>query len=311
MTASAAPARFLPARAATRATTTAMEHVTKLTNPPASAHTSSMQRVLTAVVGIPVMLGGVFLLTGAWFFLFAAFFITWAALEYVAIARQRAPHAPLQVLLVLVPAVALAMTLSLDPGGEQQMLVALGALLSVGVGSVVLLSRTPLAETVESLGILGFGLPYFAVPIASIYRLHRADPWLVILLMGIVWLGDTAAFYVGRSFGRHKMAPTISPKKSWEGAAAGFCTGVLAAAGWSVWRLGRLEVGLLALAAVTAAAAQVGDLVESMLKRGAGVKDSGNVLPGHGGVLDRCDALLFAAPVLQLGTWLLLPGIAR
>jgi phosphatidate cytidylyltransferase len=288
-----------------------MEQVTKLTHPPASAPTSSMQRVLTAAVGTPVMLAGVFLLTGAWFFLFAAFFITWAALEYIAIARPRAPHAPLPVLLVLVPAVALAMTLSLDPDREQQMLVGIGTLLSVGVGSIVLLSRTPLTETMESLGILGFGLPYFAVPLASIYRLQHADPWLVFLLLAIVWLGDTAAFYVGRRFGHHKMAPTISPRKSWEGAAAGFLTGVLAAAGWSVWRLGHLEVGLLLLAAATAAAAQVGDLVESMLKRGAGVKDSGNVLPGHGGVLDRCDALLFAAPVLQLGTWLLLPGIAR
>jgi phosphatidate cytidylyltransferase len=177
----------------------------------------------------------------------------------------------------------------------------------VGIGGLVLLARTPLDETLESLGILAFGLPYFAVPIASIYRLQHRDPWLVFLLLAIVWLGDTAAFYVGSRFGRHKMAPTISPKKSWEGAAAGFLTGLAAGAVWSVWRRGRLEPELLLLAACTAAAAQVGDLVESMLKRGGGVKDSGHVLPGHGGLLDRCDALLFAAPVLQLGVCLLLP----
>jgi phosphatidate cytidylyltransferase len=285
----------------------AMENVTQ----PAAAPGSSMQRVLTAAVGTPIMVAGVFLLTGPWFFLFAALFIIWAALEYVDIARARAPHAPLAVLLVLVPLAALVMTLSLDPEREQQALLAFGSLLSVGFGSMVLLSRTPLDEAMQSLGILGFGLPYFAVPLASLYRLQHADPWLLLLLLAIVWLGDTAAFYVGRRYGHHKMAPTISPHKSWEGAAAGFVTGVMAAAAWGVLRLGRLEPALLLLAAATAAAAQVGDLVESMLKRGVGIKDSGHVLPGHGGILDRCDALLFAAPVLQLGIWLLLPGITR
>jgi len=282
-----------------------MEHVTHpMQSAPAS---SSTQRLLTAAVGTPVIVAGILLLTGPWFFLFTALFFTWAALEYVGIVRPRAPHAPLAVLVVLVPLAALVMTLSLDPDREQQMLLALGALTSVGIGSLVLLARTPLDETMESLGILAFGLPYFAVPIASIYRLQHRDPWLVFLLLAIVWLGDTAAFYVGSRFGRHKMAPTISPRKSWEGAAAGFCTGLAAGAAWSIWRRGGLEPELLVLAAFTAAAAQVGDLVESMLKRGVGVKDSGHVLPGHGGLLDRCDALLFAAPVLQLGVCLLLP----
>jgi phosphatidate cytidylyltransferase len=281
-----------------------MEHVT---HPPASAPASSTTRLLTAAAGIPVMLAGIFLLTGAWFFLFAAFFLTWASVEYVGIARPRAPHAPLSVLAALVPLAALAMTLSLDPDRETQLLLALGALTSVGIGSLVLLARTPLDETMESLGILAFGLPYFAVPLASIYLLHRRDPWLVFLLLFIVWVGDSAAFYVGRRFGRHKMAPTISPKKSWEGAAAGFLGGLAAAAAWGLWHRGRLEPELLVVAAFTAAAGQVGDLVESMLKRGVGVKDSGHLLPGHGGVLDRCDALLFAAPVLQLGVFLLLP----
>jgi phosphatidate cytidylyltransferase len=276
-----------------------------------AAPTSSLQRVLTAAVGTPIMLAGVFLLSGAWFFLFAAFFFTWAAFEYVGMMRSRAAHAPLVALPVLVPVTALAMTLSLTAVSEQRLLIGLGAVVGVGLGGLVLLSRTPLDETLESLGVLAFGLPYFAVPLACIYRLHQNDPWLVLLLLAVVWLGDTAAYYVGRRFGHHKLAPTISPQKSWEGAVAGFVAGLLGAALWGIWRLGRLDPALLLVAGATAAAAQIGDLVESMLKRGSGVKDSGHVLPGHGGLLDRCDALLFAAPVLQLGAWLLLPGLVR
>ena len=99
------------------------------------------------------------------------------------------------------------------------------------------------------------------------------------------------------------MAPVVSPKKSWEGAAASFVVAVVAAAVWDFYRRGALEPGLLAAAAVTAVAAQIGDLVESMIKRSSGVKDSGNVLPGHGGMLDRIDAMLFAAPVLLFSLW--------
>ena len=100
------------------------------------------------------------------------------------------------------------------------------------------------------------------------------------------------------------MAPVVSPNKSWEGAVAGLVVAVLATAAWSWWRLDRLSWPLIALGAVTAVAAQMGDLVESLIKRGAGVKDSGNLFPGHGGVLDRMDALMFAAPVWLLGLWL-------
>ncbi|HEV3077562.1 MAG TPA: phosphatidate cytidylyltransferase, partial [Thermoanaerobaculia bacterium] len=175
-----------------------MEHVS---HPPRTAPASSTQRLLTAAIGTPIIAAGILLLSGPWFFLFAAIIFTWAAFEYVGIVRPRAPHAPLAVLVVLVPLAALVMTLSLDPQREQLLLLALGALTSVGIGSMVLLARTPLDETLEGLGILAFGLPYFAVPLASIYRLQHRDRGLVFLLLAIVWLGDTAAFYVGSRFG--------------------------------------------------------------------------------------------------------------
>lgn len=268
-----------------------------------------MQRLLTAAVLTPLVLLALFKLPGPWWFALVAILVDVAVYEYIRIVRGRAPHAPLLLLLVLVPLAALAISASLFEGGAlldpRLHLFTGGLLLSVGLASLVLLSRVPLAETLESLGILGFGVLYFALPIASIHYLQQSDPWLVFLLMAIVFLGDTAAYYVGSAIGRHKMAPVISPKKSWEGAAAGFVTSVAAAAVWSWWKLGRVDPELLAVAAVTALAAQVGDLVESMIKRGAGVKDSGHILPGHGGVLDRLDAMLFAAPVLLLGLWVL------
>ena len=120
------------------------------------------------------------------------------------------------------------------------------------------------------------------------------------------WIGDTGAYYVGKNFGRHKLAPAVSPGKTWEGAAASAVTGVvfgliylpLAIKGTSL-----PIAGALALAANVAG--QVGDLAESAIKRGAGVKDSGSLLPGHGGMLDRVDSSMFALPVLYtLSTFL-------
>lgn len=267
-----------------------------------------MQRLLTALVAIPVALAALFLLPPVWFLAFVALFLEIAVWEYLAIVRPRAPQAPLRTLLVLVPVAAVGLSASMiEHGGAfvaEEHLMAAAALLSVGIGSLVLLARTPLEQAIPALGILCFGVPYFAAPIAALHHLQRADPWLVVLLLAVVWSGDTGAYYVGRRLGRHKMAPVVSPNKSWEGAAAGLAVSLIAAAVWSVWRLDRLDLALLGVAALTAAAAQVGDLMESLIKRGAGVKDSGHLLPGHGGMLDRMDAVLFAAPVMLLGFWL-------
>ena len=273
-----------------------------------------MTRLLTAAIAVPLAVLAIFWLPGVWFFAMVAFLITWCAVEFVRLVRPSFPGAPLQLLVVLVPLVAGALAFALQArsadGDGGRIALALLTLLGAGIGTVVLFARTPLAAVLPTLGVLAFGIPYFAAPIASLYWLQRLDPWLAFLLCAIVWLGDSAALYAGSAFGRHKMAPVVSPKKSWEGAAAGLATGVIATVVWSYVQLQHVHLPLLLVGTTTALAAQIGDLVESLFKRSFGVKDSGGVLPGHGGVLDRMDAMLFAAPVLLGGLWLIGFGAA-
>jgi phosphatidate cytidylyltransferase len=129
--------------------------------------------------------------------------------------------------------------------------------------------------------------------------LHGISPhWLMYALL-VSWVGDIGAYYVGRSFGRHRLAERVSPKKSWEGAAASVVTAILIAGAYLVHfvpYVGIAEAALLTAAAN--AAGQLGDLCESAMKRGAGMKDSGAILPGHGGFLDRVDSTLFVMPVV-------------
>ncbi|NJL28460.1 MAG: phosphatidate cytidylyltransferase [Thermoanaerobaculia bacterium] len=268
------------------------------------------KRLLTGLIGAPVALALVFFLPPLAFFGLILAVFTLAAFEYVRLARHWAPSAPLASLLAWVPLAACALFWPLDRGLETESLgmwlVVAGAVVAVGPACTVLFARSVREpEAFIGIGVLAFGIPYFALPTVCVARLQGLDPWLLFLLLAIVWLGDTAAFYVGSRIGRHKMAPKVSPNKSWEGAVAGFAAGLGATAVWSWWRLGEIPAGLLAVAALTAIAAQIGDLVESVIKRGAGVKDSSDLLPGHGGIFDRMDAMLLAAPVFLLGLWVL------
>lgn len=122
--------------------------------------------------------------------------------------------------------------------------------------------------------------------------------WLMFSLI-LNWIGDTGAYYVGRRFGKHKLAPVVSPGKSWEGAAASAVTGVVFGSIFLPFMITGISWWVAGIVSLVAnAAGQIGDLAESALKRGAGVKDSGTMLPGHGGILDRLDSSLFAMPVV-------------
>ncbi len=179
-------------------------------------------------------------------------------------------------------------------------------------GACVLVSVLHLVRgrhSVTGLAASVFGIVYvgwFAAHMVLLHGISRTGPALVTILLVTIALTDAAAYLAGSTIGKHKMAPKISPNKTWEGAIGGF---LAALAGMAVlYLLGRAFPALSApdwsfarflfTGAVLSVVAQTGDLAESLMKRSAGVKDSGHVFPGHGGVLDRCDGYLFAAPVL-------------
>ncbi len=266
-----------------------------------------MTRLLTAAVLIPLALAAIYLLPSLGFLALLIVLFEICALEYLTIVRHRAPNTPRFAVLLFVPLAALGLVSVLQGwiSPSPFPLLAVGVLLAIVVPTVVLFARVPLDESLATLGALGFAIPYFALTIAALHHLQAADPDLVILVCAVVWLGDTGAYYIGSRWGRHKLAPTISPKKSWEGAAAGLVASLVAALAWSFWKFEALDFRVLTIAAAAAVAGQIGDLAESMIKRGAGVKDSGTILPGHGGMLDRMDSLLFAAPTTLVVAWLL------
>lgn len=152
----------------------------------------------------------------------------------------------------------------------------------------------------------GIGLLVLVSATTAIFSLWQLSPWWLLYVFSLVWVADSGAYFAGRAFGKHKLAPAVSPAKTLEGLAGGVgLTAVLALVvscatlhlqGWHL-------VGFLVLSMITVLVSVLGDLVESMFKRQSGVKDSGTMLPGHGGVLDRIDSLLAATPIFALGYW--------
>ena len=144
------------------------------------------------------------------------------------------------------------------------------------------------------------GMVYIALPLALIVLIRHGDAgrfWIIALLI-IIFAGDTAAYYTGTYFGKRKLCPWVSPKKTIEGALGGLAANFVVGFILKLFFLPQVGwMAMLAMCILLGAVGQVGDLFESVLKRTANIKDSGNILPGHGGILDRIDALLFAAPV--------------
>jgi phosphatidate cytidylyltransferase len=169
-----------------------------------------------------------------------------------------------------------------------------------GLTILTIFTRRPLVEVLPSAGISSSALLLIAFPLSYAVRLHGIPtygPRLLLFALVIIWVGDTAAYFLGRAIGKHQLAPHISPKKTWEGAIGSMLGSLLVAYVFRFWIPIRLP-HLFAMAAAGNLAGQLGDLLESACKRSAGVKDSGGLLPGHGGVLDRIDALILCIPVI-------------
>ena len=275
------------------------------------------RRWAVAAVGVPLVV--VVLYVGSWLLgLFVAVFAAMGADECYRLVR---PKDVLPVAWVGVPLAALFPVLAVllpTPGafGAASLVLLAAATLLVLVWVTFLrgAAAEPLAAAAATLfGALYTGLALAVIPLlhASPYRLgwggDTPTAWAglaaVALPLTATWIGDASAFFAGSAWGKHRLAPAISPKKSWEGAVAGVLGAAVGAMIW--WAVVRTWIpgapfSMLSAGgagAILGVGAILGDLAESVLKRDAGVKDSGTLLPGHGGVLDRIDALVFTLPL--------------
>ena len=261
-----------------------------------------ISRVLVGIIGLPIVLGLVWL--GGWWLAALVLLASLVAVhEFVTVARPLRP---------LAPALYLGVTLSLVLAQTSGTVWMLGGMLATFVfafaASALAKTRAPstvaIAATVLGAGWIGFGLGHLLL----LRDVHQHGRLLTFTVLLTVWAADTFAYFGGRLLGRHKLAPALSPGKTWEGFVIGSLAGVFVSfvalydtrhTYLCVWQA-------VVLGIVVVLASVAGDLFESMLKRDMQVKDTGRLLGGHGGILDRVDALLFAGPaayylVLGLG----------
>jgi phosphatidate cytidylyltransferase len=281
------------------------------------ALSSLAQRVATAAVLVPLVLAALFLLPPLGWALFALAFVAVAAHEWARLAGYGAAGTWGLVAAVVGTSLALVALPALGfargwPGPVVLAVCGLAATFWVIVAPPWLARGWPMPRR-GATGVAGAVVlvgAWFAV-----VELQARSPWLVLAAMAVVWIADTAAYFAGRRFGRRKLAPSISPGKTWEGVYGGLAAVALYAlalaplapsAGFAGVPGVAATLAFVAFALLLAAVSVVGDLYESLLKRQAGAKDSGTLLPGHGGVLDRIDALVAAMPFAALAAtaWL-------
>lgn len=276
-----------------------------------------MKRVLTAAVLIPLVLLAVFLAPGWLFTALIGVVALLATVEYMTLAAGYG-YEPFR-FLTYVLLITLYLILGMLTGPQDLLYIIFFFGLTPFVYLCAGMKRSDMRSVFPGAAFSYIALAYIGFSLwclAFIREVSGAGWMLLLFTFAVIWIGDTAAYYVGRSLGKTKFAPAISPKKTWEGAIASglaaIVIGIVLISFASQISAALARIHLLrwptrfvptpmwitaSIALIINIAGQIGDLLESLIKRGAGVKDSGSMLPGHGGILDRIDALLFAAPV--------------
>jgi phosphatidate cytidylyltransferase len=252
-----------------------------------------MTRVLSALVLLPIVVGTVWLLPPVATLGLALVAAVLAFVEYVAIAAALGAYVPRAV----PGAAVLGACAALGSGWGLADVVLMTALITVGALAVA--SGRPGPEILRNSAAALFPIVYIGLPLGALAAVRvSGGREAILLMMATIVISDSAQYYTGRAVGRRPLAPSISPKKTMEGAIGGLVFGTLAFVIGARFVFAETPVALLVLVGASIAALGiVGDLFESLLKRSAGVKDSGALIPGHGGMLDRIDSWLFVAPV--------------
>jgi len=263
-------------------------------------------RVVTAVILLPILVVSIIIpKLDLLFVLLAAAAMIGALFEFWMLARKQQIRADRAA--GLLGAVALfTIFYFTQPGGlpDPLMIQLILILLTIGSLTAAMLRGAPFDRMITSVGVTVLSVMYIVLLGGHLIALRvgfapQLSKHLLSFFFLVIMGADAAAYYGGRAFGRHKLAPNISPGKTWEGAIAGMLASLLLAAGAHYWFFPELPTKFaLILAALMNLVSVMGDLTESALKRSAGAKDTAHVLPGHGGILDRIDSLLFNAPVV-------------
>lgn len=271
-----------------------------------SGLSSSAARVITAVVLLPVLIASIVVPKLALLFvLLAAVAMILALAEFWLLAGRRGIKANFAAgYLAAVAMLAVFYFTELHKPPDLFVIQVILILLTMGTLTAAMFRGAPFDKMIPAIGATLLGVMYIALPGGYLVATRMGFPhalsmhllsFFFLVLMG----GDTAAYYVGRAFGKHKLAPKVSPGKTWEGAVGGMCASLLMAALAHFWFFRELPLKwALPLAAVMNVLGVLGDLAESALKRSADTKDAASILPGHGGLLDRLDSLLFNAPLI-------------
>ncbi len=265
------------------------------------------QRIITALILLPIALCGFFLLEGTGFALFIGLVVTLGAWEWARLAGFTAQSARVGYAAIVA---LMLFFMHLLPGLAPWVLGA--AVLWWAVATYLVLTYPGSAAHWSSAACkLVIGLLILLPAWQGLVQIKQAPlgNWLIMAVMVLVWGADIGAYFSGRKFGKRKLAPHVSPGKSWEGVYGGLALSLVLTAIVGVvrdWNFGQILIGLLG-AAIIVFISVVGDLTESMFKRQSGVKDSSNLLPGHGGVLDRIDSLTAAIPIFAVLLWMAAP----